>query len=82
MTSKASHAFKPGRPLRLFDLQGPATVRALKLTVPRDRALDLSEARLLVSWDCDPSFMLVPSAPLKTFAEMLTAACDSIEARL
>jgi hypothetical protein len=42
---------EPGRPLRLFQLAGPVTIRALKLTLPRDRALMLSGARLRITWD-------------------------------
>ncbi|WP_158047875.1 DUF2961 domain-containing protein [Skermanella pratensis] len=56
---------EPGRPLTLFRLDGPAMVRALKLTVPRDRALELSDARLRVTWDgrAEPSI----DAPLALF---------------
>jgi hypothetical protein len=43
--------FEPGRPLRLFQLAGPVMIRALKLTLPRDRALTLSDAHLRITWD-------------------------------
>lgn len=55
----------PGRPARVFQLDGPATVRALKFTVPRDRALDLSQARLVVTWDGRPAPSI--DAPLGLF---------------
>lgn len=37
-----------------IDLQGPATVRALTISAPRDRALDLGRARLRIRWDGRP----------------------------
>jgi hypothetical protein len=47
----ASPVLEPGQPLRVFELSGPATIRALKLSLPRDRALELSQARLRITWD-------------------------------
>lgn len=41
----------PGHPLVLFQLAGPATIRAMKLTLPHYRALALSDARLRIIWD-------------------------------
>jgi hypothetical protein len=58
-------ALQPREPLRMFHLEGPATVRALKLSFPRDRALELSQARLRITWDgrSEPSI----DAPLALF---------------
>ncbi|MGF9761567.1 DUF2961 domain-containing protein [Microvirga sp. 0TCS3.31] len=42
---------EPGRSLRLFQLPGPVTIRALKLMLPRDHALTLSGAHLRITWD-------------------------------
>jgi hypothetical protein len=55
----------PGQPVALFEHSGSATVRALKLTVPRDRARELSDARIRVTWDgrASPSI----DAPLALF---------------
>ena len=44
-------ALKPGPPVRVFHVDGSATIRALKLSLPRDRALELSHARLRITWD-------------------------------
>ncbi|EWY40637.1 hypothetical protein N825_34540 [Skermanella stibiiresistens SB22] len=64
-TAAANPTLEAGKPLTLFRLDGPATVRALKLTVPRDRARELSGARLRVTWDgrSEPSV----DAPLALF---------------
>jgi len=55
----------PGQPVPLFKHSGSATIRALKLTVPRDRARELSDARIRVTWDdrASPSI----DAPLALF---------------
>jgi hypothetical protein len=42
---------KPSQPLNLFRLEGAASIRALKMIVPRDQALGLSQARLQITWD-------------------------------
>jgi hypothetical protein len=49
----------------LVDLKGPAVVRALKISLPRDRALEFDRARLKITWDgrADPSV----DAPLALF---------------
>jgi hypothetical protein len=49
----ASHRgqIEPGRTLRVFHVDGPATIRALKFSLPRDRAFLLSEMRLRITWD-------------------------------
>lgn len=45
--------------------EGPSVVRALKLTLPLDKAIDLEDARLVVTWDdrAEPSI----NAPLALF---------------
>ena len=35
----------------LAEIEGPANIRALKLTVPRDRALDFGRGRIRITWD-------------------------------
>src|SRR3954470_24131649 len=55
----------PGQPLPLFRIDGPATIRALKLTLPRDRARELSDARIRVTWDGRESPSI--DAPLALF---------------
>jgi hypothetical protein len=55
----------PGQPLPLFRIDGPATIRALKLTLPRDRARELSNARIRVTWDGRESPSI--DAPLALF---------------
>ncbi|MBA3518495.1 MAG: DUF2961 domain-containing protein [Rhizobiales bacterium] len=61
----AAALLEPRAPLRLFQVEGPSTIRALKITLPRDRALELSHARLRVTWDGrdEPSI----DAPLALF---------------
>jgi hypothetical protein len=46
-------------------MEGGATIRALKITVPKDRALEMSHAQLRITWDDRPQ----PSvdAPLSLF---------------
>lgn len=55
----------PGEPTTLFDHSAAATIRALKLTIPRDHARELSDARLRVTWDDRPSPSI--DAPLALF---------------
>ncbi|HOE96564.1 MAG TPA: DUF2961 domain-containing protein [Candidatus Sumerlaeota bacterium] len=40
-----------GGTLPVAQIQGPATLRALKFTLPLDRALDLERVRLRITWD-------------------------------
>lgn len=42
---------KEGATTQLFHLEGPGMVRVLKLTLSRDDALNLSNARLRITWD-------------------------------
>jgi hypothetical protein len=42
---------EPGQPLRLPRLEGSRMLRALMLQVPADRALELSDSRLRLTWD-------------------------------
>jgi len=42
---------RPGHPLEIFSLQGAATIRALKITVPEQQALEVSNTRLRIFWD-------------------------------
>jgi hypothetical protein len=52
IAARSTHlVLEPGEPLRVFHVAGPTTLRALKFSLPRDRALDLSLARLRITWD-------------------------------
>jgi Protein of unknown function (DUF2961) len=42
---------EPDKPLRVFHVDASATIRAVKLSIPRERALELSHARLRITWD-------------------------------
>jgi hypothetical protein len=53
------------RPGSTIAIEGPATIRALKISAPRDRTMDLGRARLRITWDgrAEPSV----DAPLALF---------------
>jgi hypothetical protein len=51
--------------LEICALSGPATIRALKFSVPRDSALDFGSARLRVTWDGRPKASI--DAPVSLF---------------
>jgi hypothetical protein len=44
-------SLRPGHALPLFRLRGPASIRALKIAVPRAEAPALSDARIRITWD-------------------------------
>jgi hypothetical protein len=56
---------QPGQAFSLFELAGPATIRALKITVPRDRARELSRSHIRIAWDGRASASV--EAPLALF---------------
>lgn len=62
---EAAAILEPGGTVRLFRLEGPASVRALTIAIPRAEALSLSDARIRITWD-DRAFPSV-DAPLGLF---------------
>ncbi len=53
-TESGTLLLESGGPAELCRLSGPGTIRALKMTVPREQALALGRARLSITWDERP----------------------------
>lgn len=58
-------ALAAGRKTELTALEGPATIRALKLSAPREQAIDFGRATLRITWDGRPHASI--DAPVALF---------------